>query len=52
MIYGRVSSPYNYGYKIELIEPLRAIGCGQYALDAYNNLEVKHVQVHFNSNYI
>lgn len=45
MIYGRKNSPYNYGFKLELLDPIRSLACGQYALDAFNSLEIKYIQV-------
>jgi hypothetical protein len=42
---GAATSPHNYAFNIELLEPLRRIAVGDLALAAFMRLDVKHIQL-------
>ena len=42
---GRTSSSHSYCFPLELLEPLRMLGCAEYALESFNSLSVKFIQV-------
>ena len=45
VILGREASPHNYCFPVESFEPLRRLACAEYAMDSFNKLEVKYIQV-------
>jgi hypothetical protein len=42
---GREKSPHSYCFTVELLEPLRYLSCGKYALELFNTLGVRYIQV-------
>jgi hypothetical protein len=42
---GREKSPHSYCFTVELLEPLRYLCCSRYALDLFNTLGVRYIQV-------
>jgi len=42
---GRTSSSHSYCFPLELLEPLRMLGCAEYALESFNSLSVKFIQL-------
>jgi tetratricopeptide (TPR) repeat protein len=42
---GMTLSEHNYAHPLECLEPARGLAAGRFALDSYNKLGVKHVQV-------
>lgn len=38
-------SPHSYCFTVELLEPLRYLSCTKYALELYNTLGVRYIQV-------
>jgi hypothetical protein len=45
LLVGREASPHNYCFPVESFEPLRRLACVEYAMDGFNKLEVKYIQV-------
>lgn len=45
IVIGREASPHNYCFPVEGFEPLRRLACVEYAMDSFNKLEVKYIQV-------
>jgi hypothetical protein len=38
-------SPHNYAFQIDILEPLRAVCCGDVALHWFRKMDVKHMQL-------
>ena len=42
---GRKLSPESYCFTVEMLEPLRLLNCSEYAIEQFNALSVKYIQV-------
>jgi hypothetical protein len=42
---GRKSSPESYCFTVDILEPLRMLSCTEYAIESFNTLSVKYIQV-------
>lgn len=45
LTHGVECSPYSFGFKLELLEPLRELAIGEASVVTYNGLGAKHIQV-------